>query len=214
MTEQEPMTYRRMEVADITPASYNPRVMSDKEYEDLKKGIQKYGLVEPLVYNDDTSKLVSGHQRLRALQDLGITHCEVVVVKLSKKEERALNIALNKISGDWDNNKLKSLLTDLRNDDFDMELTGFHNKELDKLLENTTINVEGISPDQPSKGIEVSVKQGKGQKRVNLFFNKPDHQEFIKLMDDLSKHYGTDNITDTVIKAARIAKNHLPPTPK
>lgn len=125
-------------VDGLRAADYNPRVsLSEgmKEYQKLKKSIETFGLVEPLILNDRTGVLVGGHQRLTVLKDLGIENVEVVHVDLDEAHEKALNVALNKISGKWDADKLEDLLRDLDlNFDIDVELTGFDTDELNTMF--------------------------------------------------------------------------------
>ena len=119
-------------------APYNPRKdlkPGDKEYDKLKQSIEHFGYVEPIIVNDRTGYVVGGHQRLKVLQDLGYTEVEVVHVDLDENNEKALNVALNKVSGDWDADKLEDLLRELNlAEDFDVELTGFDMGELDTLF--------------------------------------------------------------------------------
>jgi hypothetical protein len=129
---------QKFEVAHLlqTTAEYNPRKelkSGDKEYEKLKKSIQEFGYVDPVIYNETTGRLVGGHQRLKVLAELGYEEVDVSVVTLDEKAEKALNIRLNKSSGDWDNAKLAELLEDL-SVDFDLELTGFEQPDLDDLV--------------------------------------------------------------------------------
>lgn len=124
----------------LTPASYNPRKnlkSGDKEYESLKNSLKEFGYVEPIIWNDQTGNIVGGHQRLKALKELGITEAECVIVNLDEAHEKALNLALNKISGEWDNEKLSLVLEDLAKLDFDISLTGFNDEELELLLKDT-----------------------------------------------------------------------------
>lgn len=127
------MNIKLMKLQDITPADYNPRVITEYELNQLKNSIHEFGLVVPLVYNIRTKTLISGHQRLKALLDLGVEETEVVLVDLDKDKEVALNIGLNKIQGSFDNEKLSILLEDLKNKDL-LDKTGFNESELDNLL--------------------------------------------------------------------------------
>ena len=102
----------------------------DKEYEKLKRSIEQFGYVEPVIWNKTTGRVVGGHQRLKVLIDMGMTEVDCVVVELSEEKEKALNVALNKISGEWDNDKLALLIADLQGTDFDVSLTGFEPAEL------------------------------------------------------------------------------------
>ena len=99
------MEIKRIPLDEINPAKYNPRKdlkPGDPEYEKLKKSIDEFDLVEPLVMNKRSNVLISGHQRLKILKERGDMETEVSIVDLSPERERALNIALNKIRGDWD----------------------------------------------------------------------------------------------------------------
>ncbi|MCX6112635.1 MAG: ParB N-terminal domain-containing protein, partial [Proteobacteria bacterium] len=134
------MNIKTIPLKDINPAPYNPRVdlkPGHPDYEKLKQSINSFGYVEPMVWNERTGTLVSGHQRFKILQEQGLDAVEVSVVDLPIGKEKALNLALNKIRGSWDNNKLAELLIDLQSmPDFDVSLTGFDNIEISELLDN------------------------------------------------------------------------------
>ncbi|MBQ2726243.1 MAG: DNA modification methylase [Clostridia bacterium] len=134
------MELQKIAVERLIPADYNPRKdlkPGDAEYEKLKRSIEQFGYVEPVIWNKTTGRVVGGHQRLKVLIDMGITEVDCVVVELSEEKEKALNIALNKISGEWDKEKLALLITDLQGADFDVSLTGFEPAELDDLFKDS-----------------------------------------------------------------------------
>src|SRR5450830_310824 len=127
------MEIKKIPISQINPAKYNPRIdlqPGDIEYEKIKKSIDEFDLVEPLVWNKQTGNLVAGHQRLKILKDQGITEIEVSIVDLSEPREKALNIALNKVDGAWDYPKLTELLQEL---DMEKIFTGFDDGEIEKL---------------------------------------------------------------------------------
>lgn len=131
------MEIQRIPAARLNPAAYNPRVdlkPGDKEYEKLKRSINEFGYVEPVIWNRQTGNVVGGHQRLKVLMDLGQTEIDCVVVDLDLAREKALNIALNKIQGDWDEDKLAAIMADFDAEAFDVSLTGFDANEVDALL--------------------------------------------------------------------------------
>ena len=131
------MNIEKKNVKDLLPADYNPRKdlqPGDPEYEKLKRSIEQFGYVEPVIWNKQTGRVVGGHQRLKVLIDSGITEVDVVVVDMNTEKEKALNIALNKISGEWDTDKLALVIADLQGADFDVSLTGFEPEELDDLF--------------------------------------------------------------------------------
>ena len=100
------MQTKRMLLRDIRPAAYNPRKRlepGEKEYEALKGSIERWGLVDPLVVNARTGNLISGHQRYYILTNLGETETEAVAVDLDERQEKLLNVAMNKVEGQWPN---------------------------------------------------------------------------------------------------------------
>ena len=103
----------------------------------IKKSITEFGYVAPVIVNSNMT-VIGGHQRLKVLKELGYTEVECVVVDLDQEKEKALNIALNKISGDWDNDKLEELLAELKQTDIDMDITGFSFDEVDEILKDIT----------------------------------------------------------------------------
>ncbi|MDR2024290.1 MAG: DNA modification methylase [Hungatella sp.] len=142
------MELAKKNVTDLLPADYNPRKdlkPGDAEYEKLKRSLEQFGYVEPVIWNKATGRVVGGHQRLKVLIDMGIIEVDCVVVEMDEEKEKALNIALNKISSDWDKDKLALLISDLQGADFDVSLTGFDLEEIDDLFKEAT--KDGVSDD-------------------------------------------------------------------
>ncbi|MEK5068091.1 site-specific DNA-methyltransferase [Sporosarcina sp. FSL K6-1508] len=143
------MLIKKMKLSDLKPAPYNPRVdlqPGDPEYEQLKRSVLEFGLVETIVFNQRTGYVVGGHQRLKVLEELGYEELDVSVVDLSDDQEKALNVALNKISGDWDVLKLKDLLDELGDSGYDVALTGFESGELEEMLDSLPQDTELNDP--------------------------------------------------------------------
>ena len=130
----------------LKPSKYNPRKdlkPGDPEYEKLRRSIEEFGYVEPVIWNKRTGNIVGGHQRYKVLTALGYKEIDCVVVDLDEQREKALNVALNKISGEFDIPLLTDLLMDLNEDGFDVSLTGFDAAEIDELFrDKTTANVK------------------------------------------------------------------------
>ena len=150
------MIIEKKNTADLLPADYNPRKdlkPGDAEYEKLKRSIEQFGYVEPVIWNKTTGRVVGGHQRLKVLMDMGMTKVDCVVVEMDEDKEKALNIALNKISGDWDKAKLALLIADLQGADFDVSLTGFEPAEIDDLFKDTL--KDGVKDDDFDVGAEL-----------------------------------------------------------
>lgn len=134
---------KTVNIEKLNRAAYNPRIELDesmKEYWALRKSIETFGNVEPIVWNEKTGNVVGGHQRLKVLEDIGAKEVDCYVVSLSEEEEKILNLALNKIKGEWDYEKLEDLLSEID----DKELTGFSADELSVILAE---NEEGIDED-------------------------------------------------------------------
>lgn len=130
------MEIRKVPISLLNAAPYNPRKdlqPGDPEYQKIARSIEKYGCVEPIIWNEKTGNVIGGHQRLKVLAATGAVEVDVSVVQLSLEDEKALNLALNKISGQWDNEKLSAVLQDL-SAGFDVEVTGFDQHEVDALV--------------------------------------------------------------------------------
>ena len=132
------MVIRKFRLDELNPAKYNPRKTlkpGDKEFKKLENSIKNFGYVELIVVNTaNNNTVISGHQRLSVLKHLGETEAECVVVELDEYQEKALNIAMNKVSGDWDVPLLAELLDDIQSSGFDLELTGFEAPEVEELF--------------------------------------------------------------------------------
>lgn len=132
------MLIRKIPIKKINPAPYNPRKNlkpDDSEYQKLLRSIDEFGYIDPLIWNKKTGNLVGGHQRFKILAAKGFKEIDVSVVDLPIEKEKALNVALNKISGDWDRDKLATLLDGLcKSPGIDIEVTGFDLPEIENIL--------------------------------------------------------------------------------
>ena len=132
------MNFKKVLISELKPAAYNPRKNlseKDPEYQRIKKSIETFGYVDPVIVNADYT-VIGGHQRLKVLKGMGEASIDVVVVDLPKDQEKALNVALNKITGDWDFQQLSIVLSELKEADFDISITGFSDDELKKIDED------------------------------------------------------------------------------
>jgi DNA modification methylase len=157
------MEIRKIPIEKLNPAAYNPRKdlqPGDPEYEKLKRSIQEFGYVEPIIWNKRTGNIVGGHQRYKVLLDMGAEEIDCVVVDLDETKEKALNIALNKIQGDWDYLKLEDLLQELDTGEFDIELTGFDMVEIEDLMTQFHEPEEIIEDEVPEPPEEPITKPG------------------------------------------------------
>lgn len=132
------MEIKKISVDKLNAAKYNPRVdlqPEDEEYKRLKRSIEVFGYVEPIIWNERTGNIVGGHQRLKILISQGYKEIETSCINVSEEDEKVLNVSLNKIKGRWDIEKLSDILREF--DEVDsIGLTGFEERELESLLTN------------------------------------------------------------------------------
>lgn len=149
---------------DLKPAEYNPRVMSNEDFNKLSKSINEFGLVDPIIVNLNNMTIIGGHQRYDVLLseykenradiklvllrrgDIGWVFTDEDLTIKSIEHEKGLNIALNRISGEWDYEKLNSLLADLSDMNFELSLTGFDNLDLNNLEDLDDIDLGEENP--------------------------------------------------------------------
>ena len=129
---------KMLPIKDLKAATYNPRKAlkpGDKEYEKIKNSIETFGFADPVVVNKRTGNtIVGGHQRVTVATDLGYTEVPCAIVDLDEDSEKALNVALNKITGEWNKELLADLIADLKEADFDVAVTGFEPPEIEQLM--------------------------------------------------------------------------------
>lgn len=141
------MEFKKITISDLIPASYNPRKKlkpGDREYEKIKNSILEFGYVDPVIVNKDLT-VIGGHQRITVLKELGYEEIDCVVIDIDKTKEKALNVALNKITGEWNKELLVDLIKDLQNSDFDIAFTGFEPPEIEQLF--NTVHDKEIKED-------------------------------------------------------------------
>lgn len=152
------METKNESISSLKFAEYNPRAIQKEDFEALKRSIREYGFVEPVVCNKTTGRIVGGHMRVRAAQDLGITEVPVVWIEIPEVKEKALNLALNRIHGEWDEQMLAELIYSIKDEEA-LALTGFNDEEISKLLDSVSGSdeEEDEAPPLPS---ETSVRPG------------------------------------------------------
>ena len=129
-----PITKCAMQYVDITllkPAEYNPRRMGEDKMQELIQSILAFGFIDPIIANKDFT-VIGGHQRLKAAQRLSFTEVPVVFLDLSKNDEKALNLALNKTGGEFEKALLAAVLETLP--DEQRKVSGFSDAEIEKAL--------------------------------------------------------------------------------
>lgn len=127
-------------VEQMNPAPYNPRVdlsPDSPEYQHIKNSLDSFGYLDPIVWNKRTGNIVSGHQRYKIMVDGGATELMVRVVDFDEDTEKACNLAMNKAVGLWDEEKLNTLLEEMKGTSWDMSDFGFDLSELEELDEDS-----------------------------------------------------------------------------
>lgn len=158
-----------MDLKDINPAKYNPRVQlkpGDQEWDALKNSLDRFGVATPLVANETTGNLVSGHQRLAVLKQSGETRVEVVLIQMDEDKEKLLNVALNKIEGEWDEEKLKELFDEV--DDEDIKFTGFTEEDIEALYDGEEPDYDEDEEPEEQEEKDSSSKEEKEEKDPDL----------------------------------------------
>ena len=122
-------------ISELSPAKYNPRTISSDSLGRLTKSLSELGNLQPITWNAKTGNIVGGHQRLKCYLALGKDEVEVWAVWLDEVQEKAANIALNKLSGEFDMPKLKDILEEIDVGEIDVDITGFSLEEISKMME-------------------------------------------------------------------------------
>lgn len=131
------MEIKLVKIDTLIRPDYNPRkdlTEADFEYQALRKNIERFGLVVPLIVNKRNNNVIGGNQRVNVLKDLGYEEVHVTLVDLDEAQEKALNIILNKVEGSWDEKTLRNVLNDMKACGFDVNSIGFTDSELKKLF--------------------------------------------------------------------------------
>lgn len=133
-------------IDELKPAEYNPRILSDAQFNAIRESLKKYDFVDPIVVNMSTERLntiVGGHQRVKVAKSLGFKTVPCVHVKLSLEDEKELNIRLNRNTGEWD----WGILDDLFDKD-DLLEWGFEPEDFDPIKKAGKTDPDDV-PDPP-----------------------------------------------------------------
>ena len=137
------MEVTNVAIKDLKPNDKNPRRITKSEMQKLMRSIREFGFVDPVIVNKNKTRyntIVGGHQRVEAAKKLNMKEVPVTYVDMSEEKESLLNIALNEISGEWDDDKLLELLKELEERGVDLTLTGFDEPILDEILSRNRIS--------------------------------------------------------------------------
>lgn len=192
------MEFEVKRIADMNRAAYNPRVdlqPEDEEYQAIERSLKRHGLVQPIVWNRRTNTVVSGHQRLTVLEAQGETKVTVSVVDLDDIQEKELNVALNKITGEWDDDKLSVILNELGEEATD---TGFTLPEIDVLRDELKSYFDDVTaPDE-----EEPTEEPEESFLLSLTFDAADEKPLKAYIKEHSEDAVVRIIVDTVTASA------------
>jgi DNA modification methylase len=145
-------------INEISSAKYNPRKITDEAMGRLTKSLAEFGNIQPITWNVRTGNVVGGHQRLKVYKAMGKTEVDVWAVDLDEQKEKAANIALNKLSGEFDMPMLKDILEEIDTGDLDMEITGFGMDEIALMMEDA--HPEVTEDEVPEVPVDAITKPG------------------------------------------------------
>lgn len=192
------MEFEVKRIADMNRAAYNPRVdlqPEDEEYQAIERSLKRHGLVQPIVWNRRTNTVVSGHQRLTVLEAQGETEVTVSVVDLDDIQEKELNVSLNKITGEWDDDKLSVILNELGEEATD---TGFTLQEIDVLRDELKSYFDDVTaPDE-----EEPTEEPEESFLLSLTFDAADEKPLKAYIKEHSEDAVVRIIVDTVTASA------------
>lgn len=210
------MEFEKISIDKIKPAPYNPRIMKPSEQLKLKQGLETFGLVDPIIIDlKHENTIIGGHQRYEVLKeenpdltlkllrmgDIGLIFNETTFQLKDKNDQKALNLALNKINGDGDYGKLDDLLVELSEEHYNIELTGFDEDEL--LEDNLFEDILNVSPEISDE------KQKNPHQKYTLEIKAPIYVPQEEKAPDLQKCYNTQKMQELQQKIKKY-KHKLP----
>ena len=157
------MKIEKTNINNLISPDWNPRQITPEELEKLETSLNEFGYIEPIIVNDVNMHIVGGNQRAKALKTLGYDEVDVVYVHIEDiNKEKACNVALNKISGDWDADKLQVVLEEIELSPIDVSLTGFDEIELTEMEIYEEPKIEDVVEDdyEIDENIETDIQQG------------------------------------------------------
>jgi len=210
------MQVDKINIQDIIPADYNPRQIKPEQLQQLQENMQRFGLVDPIIINLKNNHIIGGHQRytilkqeypdkqlhLLKLGDIGWVFDETNLKLDNINDEKALNISLNNLSGEFDNESLGKLLNDLQQADYDITLTGFQDYEVyDIILNNETITdaLNDEVEDDANELLNFTDAIPTEQETLNIqLYSDKQRQTLIQLITRLKKEHPDKSIAENL----------------
>ena len=162
-------------LSELKPAPYNPRQSNAEQEKQLKSSLEKFGVVEPIIFNKQTGYIVGGHFRIRELKKLGYKEIECVIVDLNEADEKELNIRLNANTGSWDWDDLANNWDEEQLIDWGLNIPNFDN------IENETIE------EKYTNKIEIPIYEPSDKKpNISELYNLDKYNELISKINSLT----------------------------
>ena len=223
------MQLEEIKLSELKPSQYNPRRMEESQYKKLQKSMETYGLVDPIIINLKNNHIIGGHQRYTVLReksgndvdyedltlqllrlgDVGWVFQETDITIKDENDEKGMNLSLNRLDGEFDENKLNDLFSELMAADYDMDLTGFEDYDVieytmdDYDLELFQEEKEENTPSDSNNNIA-----NDGVSSYNLTFNtNQQRQKFINWISKLKQENQDNNKTITQLVIEYLEKN-------
>ena len=177
-------------INEISSAKYNPRKITDEAMGRLTKSLAEFGNIQPITWNVRTGNVVGGHQRLKVYKAMGKTEVDVWAVDLDEQKEKAANIALNKLSGEFDMPMLKDILEEIDTGDLDIEITGFSMEEVGNMM--TAFHPEEITnPDNSSSASDLREQfENSTIRQIILVYGAEEYNAAITALADYAEKMG------------------------
>lgn len=130
------MIIQKKKLSELKPAPYNARQSSKEQEKQLKASLEKFGVVEPIIFNKQTGYVVGGHFRLRELTKLGYQEIDCVIVDLNEDDEKELNIRLNANTGSWDWDRLANEWDAVQLNEWGLDIPDYEPEQEKQDIEN------------------------------------------------------------------------------
>jgi ParB-like chromosome segregation protein Spo0J len=211
----DPLKVLHVAVDSLVEDESNTRKHNKRNLAAIKGSLEQFGQVEPLVVQKSTRMVIGGHGRLATLKEMGVKKVAIVEVDVDDEKAKALSVALNR-TGDlagWDEAALSTALSELQTAGFDLSTIGFDEADLAKRFEGMReLSTDGLL-EAPVDGTESVDAQGRSAsdhvRQVQLFMQTTAFDKFQAQVADLAKHYGTGNVTDTLLHSVNEAHQAL-----
>jgi len=221
MSKKNEQTYpclKRVKMDEIKGANYNPRKISNEALGRLTKSLSELGDLQPITVNVRTGNtIIGGHQRFKIYQAMGREEIDVWLVDLSEEKEKAANLALNNMAGEFDTEALKDLLENIDSSQIDLELTGFSDESLKSLMSatipNGPLSLDGDQAQDGTGNIEAGdyLPPSSSIRMVPIYLTNGEHDEFLEKLRKIGDAWKAETATDTVKACVEKAFKELTP---